>query len=171
MKEVITIRRRGADDAARQRNKRGIFKNCAPFIYCISKINNPQADNAKDLDVEMSTYNLIEYNYNSKTYGSLWQYYRDEPDASITNPESFKSKVSITGSTPAAGNTKYVKIAVPLKCLSNSWTTREIPLINCKLNLIITYSADSVISFADGATKFTILSICKSLCSDWNFIN
>ena len=38
-----------------------VFKNYAPFTYCISKINNTRIDNAKDIDVVMAMYNLIEY--------------------------------------------------------------------------------------------------------------
>ena len=61
-------------------NMQVIFKNCAPFIDCTSEINNTQIDNAKDIDVVIPMYNLIEYNSNySKTSRSLWQYYRDEP--------------------------------------------------------------------------------------------
>ena len=57
-----------------------VLKNCTPFTNCISEINNTQIDNAKDIDVVMPMYNFIEYNDNySKTSGSLWQYYRDEP--------------------------------------------------------------------------------------------
>ena len=55
----------------------------------------------------MSMYNLIEYsNNNSKAYGSLWQYYKDEPNDNLANFESFKSKLKITGNTPAGGNRK-----------------------------------------------------------------
>ena len=61
-------------------------------------------------------YNLIEYSNNYLiTSGSLWQYYRDDPDNNITESGSFKYKIKITGKTPADGNTKDVKIAVPLK--------------------------------------------------------
>ena len=57
-----------------------VIKNCASFTNCISKINNTQIDNAKDIDVVMPMYSLIEYSDNySKTSVSLWQYYRDEP--------------------------------------------------------------------------------------------
>ena len=64
----------------------------------------------------MPLYNLIEYSDNySKTSGRLWQYYRDDPIDNITQSESFKYKIKITGKTPAAGNTKDVEIAVPLK--------------------------------------------------------
>ena len=57
-----------------------IIKNCAPFTNCISEINNTQIDNAKDIDIVMPMYNLIEYSDNySKTSGRLYQCYRDEP--------------------------------------------------------------------------------------------
>ena len=68
----------GAD--ANNTNKKVIFKNCAPFTDCISKINNTQVDNAKDIDIVMPMYNLIEYRDNySKTSGSLQQYCKDIP--------------------------------------------------------------------------------------------
>ena len=61
--------------AANNTNKKVIFKNCAPSTNCISEINNTQIDNAKDIDIVMPTYNLIEYSDNSaKTTGSLWRY-------------------------------------------------------------------------------------------------
>ena len=68
----------------------------------------------------------------------------------------FKYKIKVTGKTPAAGNTINVEIAVPLKYLSNFWRTLEIPLINCEVNLILTWSKDCVISSATGETKFKI---------------
>ena len=68
--------------AARQTNERDkavAFKTCAPFINCISEINNTQKDNAKDINIAMRMYNLIESSDNySKTSRSLWQYYRDK---------------------------------------------------------------------------------------------
>ena len=66
---------------------------------------------------------------NSKTSGSLWQFYKDDPNDNITQSESFRSKIKITGKTPADGNTNNVEIFVPLKYLSNVWRTLEIPLI------------------------------------------
>ena len=63
-----------------KRNKTVVFKNNAPFINCISKINGEKFDNAEDSDVVMPMYNLLEYSKNyRKTTGSLWNYYRDEP--------------------------------------------------------------------------------------------
>ena len=70
----------GAGAAANNANKKVIFKNCAPFTNCISEINNTQVDNAKDIDIVMPMYNLIEYSDNySKTSGSLWQYCKEIP--------------------------------------------------------------------------------------------
>ena len=112
-------------------NKKVIFKNCAPFTDCISKINNTQVDHTKDIDVVMPMYNLIEYSENySKTSGSLWQYCKDKPainnygdivdfnGANATNSFNFKTK--ITGQTDDDdGKINDVEIMVPLKPLSN----------------------------------------------------
>ena len=108
VKGTITIAGAGADAAARQldeRNKGVIFKNCVPFAKCISRINGTDIDNARDIDIVMPMYNLIEYSDNySKTSGSLWQYDRDDPNNNIVQSELFKSKIKITGKTPADGN-------------------------------------------------------------------
>ena len=102
-------------------------------------------------------YNLIEYSDNySKTSGSLWQYYKDDPNDILTDSESFKSKVKITGNSPAAVNTKDVEIIVPLKYLSNFWRTLEMPLINCEVNYILTWSKDYIITNSTGEAKFAI---------------
>ena len=128
------------------------------FINCKSEISNTETDNAKDIDIVMPMYNLIEYSDNySKTSGSLWQYYKDEPNDNLADSESFKSKVKITGNTPADGNTKDVEIMVPLKYLSNFWRTLEMPLINCEVNLILTWSSTCVITNSTGAGRFESL--------------
>ena len=102
VKGDITVLR-GNNDAY---EKKSAFKNNAPFISCISKIYNTLIDNAEDLDVLMPMYNLIEYSKNSrKTTGTLWNYYRDEPNSGaeggvdyyIKNSKSFDYKTSITG--------------------------------------------------------------------------
>ena len=133
------------------------FKDCAPFTYCISEINNTQIDNAKDIDIVMPVYNLIEYSDNyAKTSGSLWQYSRDEPNYNLADSESFKSKIKITGKALAIDNEKDVEIMVPLKYLSNFWRTLEMPLINCEVNLILTWSSTCVITNSNGAGTFEI---------------
>ena len=123
VKGTITITGAGDNAAVRQAdesNKGAIFKNCVPVIKCISKINDTEIDNAQDIDIVMPMYNLIEYSNNySNISGILWQYYKDEPNDNLADSESFKSKVKVIGSNPAVGNTKDVKIIVPLKYLSN----------------------------------------------------
>ena len=152
VKGTITINNTAAADAAaNSRNKKVIFKNCAPFTNCISEINNTQIDNAKDIDFVMPMYNLIEYSDNyAKTTGSLWQYSKDIPPENngvfVENnlTDSFNFKVKLTGQTGNDG-TKNVEIMVPLKYLSNFWRTLEMPLINCEVNLILTWSSTCVI--------------------------
>ena len=108
----------------------------------------------------MSMYKLIEYSDNySKTSGRLWQYYKNEPNDNLANSDSFKSKVKITGNTPAGGNTKDAKIIVPLKYLSNFWVTLEMPLINCGVSLFLTWSSTCVIINSIGKGRFTITDI------------
>ena len=122
------------------------FKNCATFTKCISRVNNTGIDNAQGIDIVIPMHKLIEYSDNySKTSRSLWQYYKDEPKNILADSESFKSEVKITGKTPDDANTKNVKIIVPLKYLSNFCRIYEMPLINCEVNLILTWSKDCVI--------------------------
>ena len=89
-------------------------------------------------------YNLLEYSKNyRKTTPSLWNYYRDEPNSgynnnsrdrihySIKNSESLNNKTSITGKLENnEDELENIKVAVPLKYLSNFWRTLDIPLIN-----------------------------------------
>ena len=156
VKGTITVNSTAAAGAAANNtNKKVIFKNCTPFTNCISEINNTQIDNAKDIDIVMPMYNLIEYSDNyPKTTGSLWQYCKDIParnangDIAIfaenNTTDSFKSKAKITGQTGNNG-AKDVEIMVPLKYLSNFWRTLEMPLINCEVNLILTWSSSCVL--------------------------
>ena len=119
-----------------RRNKAVAFKNNAPFINCISKINGVQNDNAEDQDVVIPMYNLLGCSKNfRKIIGSLWNYYRDEPSNSLSsNSKSFKYKTGITGNTYnlGVGDAGYdankvgkneTKVVIPLKHLSNFWRT------------------------------------------------
>ena len=130
-----------SNNDANERNKNLVFKNNAPFINCISKINGIKNDNAEDLDVVMPMYNVHEYSKNyRKTTGSLRNYYRDEPsDPLSSNSESFKYKTSIVGKTPEDNDSiMNTKVVIPLKHLSNFWRALNIPLINWKVELILT---------------------------------
>ena len=157
VKGTISVNNTAAQGAAANNtNKKVILKNCAPFTNCISEINNTQIDNAKDIDIEMPMYNLIEYSDNyAKTTGSLLQYSKDIQarnandeihhftEGSLTDSFNFKAK--ITGETGNNG-TKNVEIMVPLKYLSNFWRTLEMPLINCEVNLNLTWSSTCVLN-------------------------
>ena len=92
----------------------------------------------------------------SKTSGSLWQYYRNEPNNNLADSESFKSKIKIPGKTLAADNEKDVKIMVSLKYLSNFWRTLEMPLLNGEANSILTWSSTCVITNSAGTGTFKI---------------
>ena len=134
-------------------NIRVALKNCAPFTKCITHINDEHADNPDNLDIIMPMYNLIEYSHNySGTSGSLCQFKRDEhnmdngntANATAADSSSFEYKASFFKPLRAADNGvfKDVKIAIPLKYLSNFWKSLEMPLINCKIHLKLNGSKD-----------------------------
>ena len=138
-------------------DKKLVFRNNSPFINCISKINGVKIDNAEDLDVLMPMYDLLEYSKNyRKTTRSLWNYYRDEPSNaigvnnithSILNSESFDYKANFmeNGVTHDNLTKNDFKIVVPLKHLSNFWKQLDIPLINCEVELILTWFKNCVL--------------------------
>ena len=104
---AISVAAASGTDACND-DEKVVFKNCAAFAGCISKINNAKVDNPQDIDVVMLMYNLIEYrdNYSRKS-ARLWRYSRDEAITydvgDITNfaggydSNSFKFKQKITG--------------------------------------------------------------------------
>ena len=109
LKINITVNNTAAEGAAANNtNDKVIFKNCAPFTSCFSKINYTQIDNAEYIDIVMPMYNLIEYidNY-SKTTGSLCQYCKDIPavnnngdivdfnGANATDSFNFNTKITV----------------------------------------------------------------------------
>ena len=70
-------------------DKKLAFKNNAPFIEYVTKINNTLIDNAEDLDNVIPMYNLVEYSKNYRqTTGSLWNCYRDEPNTGLGGHDS-----------------------------------------------------------------------------------
>ena len=118
-------------------------------MNCISKINGVQIDNAEDLDVVMPMHNLLEYSKNYKNAtGSLWNYYRDEPSTPLySNSKSYEYKTSFEGKTPEDNDSlTNAKDVIPLKHLSNFWSSLNIPLINCKVELILTWSKNCVLA-------------------------
>ena len=127
----------------------------------------------------MPMYNLIEYSDNySKTSGSLWQYCKEIPaindNGAIVafngahDTDSFNFKSNIIGKTAANNNDGNiagrvdVEIMVPLKYQSNFWRTLEMPLINCKIELILTWSRNCVIISTNIDNKIPTFTITET---------
>ena len=159
VKGTITITAPGVNNGANnirdKRNRPLILKNNAPFVSCITRINGELIEDAADLDIVMSMYNLYSKNYR-KTIGSLYNYYRDElsddaddnnfDNIKVVNSNTFKYKNKIIGNTydvdaGAQGydvnenGTQEVELAIPLKYLGNFWRALNIPLISCEVSL------------------------------------
>ena len=137
------------DNDVNKRNKNLAFKNNAPFINYISKINGVKIDNAEGLDVVLPMYNLLEYSKNyRKTTETLRNYFRDEASNPLSpNSESFKYKINIVGATPENNDSlTNAKVIIPLKYLSNFWRILDIPFINCEVELILTWSKNCILA-------------------------
>ena len=156
-----TIRGTGGDN-----NTRLTLKNCAPFTKCNLEINDKHVDTAENLDIVMPMYNLIEYSDNYQdSSASLYQYKRDEPteanaidDLTANNSSSFKYKVNLLDNPVVANNIarRSVKVVVPLKYLRNFFRSLEMPLINCKIKLNLTWKKECVLSTDAGHAVFII---------------
>ena len=114
-------------------------------------------------------YNLLEYSHNyADSSGSLWQFKRDElnvttnPDVATDNSRSFKYKSSYLGAPTATGALNSVKLVVPLKYVSNFFRSLEMPLLNCKIHLELSYTKNCVLSTAPSddhnKTSFQMIS-------------
>ena len=172
VKGTITVTAPGVNNNANnirdKRNRPVTLKNNAPFISCITRINGELIEDADDLDIVMSMYNLLEYSKNyRKTIGSLYNYYRDElsDDAEdinfgnikVVNSNTFKYKNKIIGNTynvnaGADGydvnknGTQEVELAIPLKYLGNFWRALNIPLISCEVSLELKWDKNCIIT-------------------------
>ena len=147
----------GASNIRDKRNRPLISKNIAPFVSCITRINGELFEDADDLDIVMSIYNLLEYSKSyRKTIGSLYNYYRDElsddaddnnfDNIKLVNSNTFKYKNKITGNkynvnagaqsyNANKNGTQEVQLAIPLRYLGNFWRALNIPLISCEISL------------------------------------
>ena len=141
------------------------LKNCAPFTICNLEINDEHVDRAENLDIVMPMYNLIEYSDNYQdSSATLYRYKRDQPpddidnNLTVNNSSSFKYKVKLLGNPVVDNNvaTLNVKVVVPLKYLSNFFRSLEMPLINCKIKLNLTWKKECVLSSNDGNAVFII---------------
>ena len=172
VKGTITVTAPGVNNGANnirdKRNRPLILKNNAPFVSCITRINGELIEDADDLDIVMSMYNLLEYSKNyRKTIGSLYNYYRDElsndaddnnfDNIKVVNSNTFKYKNKIIGNTynvnaGADGydvnknGTQEVELAIPVKYLGNFWRALNIPLISCEVSLELKWDKNCVIT-------------------------
>ena len=134
-------------------NTRLALKNYAPFTKCNLETNDEHVDTAENLDIVMPKYNLIEYSDNYQdSSATLYQYKRDglpegDPisDVATNNSSSFKYKVELLGNPVLDGDIakRNVKVVVPLKYLSNFFRSLEMPLINCKIKLNLTWKKNA----------------------------
>ena len=160
-----TIRAANAVNATRL-----ALKNCAPLTKCNLEVNDEHVDTAENLDIVMPMYNLIEYSDNYQdSSATLYQYKRDEPpeddavaDLTADNSDSLKYKIKLLGNVTevavdAAGVRRLnVKVVVPLKYLSNVFRSLEIPLVNCKIKLNLTWKKECVLSTGAGEAVLII---------------
>ena len=156
-----------ANNIRDKRNRPLILKNNAPFVSRITRISGGLIEDADDLDIVMSMYNLLEYSKNyRKTIGLLYNYYRDGlsddtdddnfDNINVVNSNTLKYKNKIMGNTynVNAGvqgydvnknGTQEVELAIPLKYLGNFWRALNIPLINCEVSLELKWDKNCVI--------------------------
>ena len=172
VKGTITVTASGvnnnADNIRDKINRPLTLKNNAPFVSCIARINGELIEDADDLDIVMSMYNLLEYSKNyRKTIGSLYNYYRDElsddiddnnfDNINVVNSNTFKYKNKITSNTynVNAGvqgydvnknGTQEVELAIPLKYLGNFWRALNIPLVSCEVSLELKWDKNCIIT-------------------------
>ena len=172
VKGTITVTAPGVNNNANnirdKRNRPVLLKNNAPFVSFITRINGELIEDAGDLDIVMSMYNLLEYSKSyRKTIGSLYNYYRDElsddaddnnfDNIKVVNSNTFKYKNKIIGNTynVNAGTQGYdvnkngtqeVELAIPLKYLGNFWRALNIPLISCEVSLELKWDKNCVIT-------------------------
>ena len=170
VKGIITVTAPGANNNANnirdKRNRPLILKNNAPFVSCITRINDELIED-DDLDIVMSMYNLLECSKSyRKTIGLLYNYYRDElsddaddnnfANINVVNSNTFKYKNKIAGNTynvdaGAQGydvnkiGTQEVELTIPLKYLGNFWRALNIPLISCEVSLELKWDKNCVI--------------------------
>ena len=132
------------------------LKNCAPFTKCNLEMNDEHVDTAENLDIIMPMYNLIEYSDNYQySSATLYQYKRDESpednainNLNVNNSSFFKYKVNLLGNAVPTNLIvkRNLKVVVPLKYLSKFFRSLEMPLINCKIKLNLTWKKECVLS-------------------------
>ena len=158
------------------------IKNFHPFSKVSFKLNNEQVDTADNLDLTMNLYDMFEYSDNhADTTGSLYQFKRPERRDNNDNIVNLGAALSFykcqsglvqkqlttpnsenvpTNTDPNFANAhkiwKNIKIAVPLKYISNFFRNVELPLINIKLYMELSWTNFSVFCNQDDNSIFQI---------------
>ena len=120
------------------------------------------------MNITISMYNLIEYSDNySDTSGSLWQFQGDEIEnnatVSVAYSSSFEYKSKFVNNIDNIIKLKGVKIiVVPLKYLSNFWRSTEMPLINCKVELSLTWIENCILATSVNVANDAIANASKA---------
>ena len=150
------------------------------FKDCRTEINDTFVDYADFINIAMRMYNLIQYSDNySDSSGSLWGFKRDEiankENVNIDdNTPSFKYNANLVANTHTDGTKKGIKIAAPLKLLSNFWRLLEMSLINCKVEFSLKWIENCVLTAAENGANADAAAAdsatlkgnwCKTLCS------
>ena len=147
----------GVENAIIRRNRKIILKNNAPFVWCITRINNEFIEDADDLDIVMPMYNLLEYSKNYRKTISDGNNPNNFPNTNVVNSGDFKYKNKITGNTydvaaGAAGHDvnrvgkKEIELTIQLRYLGNFWRALNIPLNSCEVSLELKWNKNCVIT-------------------------
>ena len=164
-----TVRNPGNDDNVY--NRKVSVKNSASFFNCTLRINSQLIEDAQGQYIVIPMYNLLYYSKNfRKTTGSFWNYYPDMPKSGhdnnanlrqriiypIKDSESFNYKTKLIGNVPGVADLSNgddiereledIKIAVPLKNLSNFMFNLDFLLINLEIELILKWTEDCVLT-------------------------
>ena len=128
-------------------NKKVAFKNCSPFSKYRIEINETSIDEAEHINIAMPMYNLFEYSISySDTSGRLWQFKRNEIEGNVdltvdanhipNNSSSYKYKSNLT--------------------TNRNGVSLEMPLINCRVDLLLTWDENCILISLAGISTFTI---------------
>ena len=147
----------GVENEIIRGNRKIILKNNAPFVSCITTINNEFIEDADDLDIVMPMYNLLEYSKNYRKTISDDNNPNNFPNTNVVNSGAFEYKNKITGNTydvaaGAAGHDvnrvgkKEIELTIQLRYLGNFWRALNIPLNSCEVSLELKWNKNFVIT-------------------------
>ena len=130
-------------------NTKVASKNCAPFRKCRIETDETFIDEAEHINIAMPMYNLIEYSDNySDTSGRLWQFKRDEIEGDVD--------LTVDGNHTPDNLSSFKYKSSPTTNRRSLWRSLEMPLINCEVELSLSWDPNFVLSNLVGVLAFTI---------------